>query len=346
MINFLELEFQKINQFTLKNMESKPKDLDGKLLKTLEGGGNLSFAISSDNQNIVSSCIDSNEIKLWDVYTGKLIKTFVGHTELVFPVVFSSNNQQIISGSYDKTIKLWDVESKQLLKTFQGHKVGVISVAISSDNTKIVSSSSDGEIIGWDVVTGKPIWTNNLRADSAKNEANDDDFFFDFKISINDIQNMVLSVAISVDNQVVGGCWDGSIKIWDLKNGKLIRNILGNTHGVRSVAISSDNKKIVSGNEDHTIKIWEFESGKLLKTLVGHGECVWSVAISSDNQMVVSGSQDKTIKLWDYKSGKTLTTFKDSDPVKGIGIFKDNIKFASCSEKGLIKIWERRVEED
>ena len=295
-------------------MEFKTESLEkGELLKTLEGNSHYSFAISSDNQNIASGCIFSHGIKLWDVETGKLIKTFFGHTKLVTPVLFSSNNRQIISGSHDKTIKLWDVESEQLLMTFQGHTNDVGSVAISSDSTTIVSSSYASEIIGWNVVTGKSIWTI------------DDEFI------------LLLSVAISSENQVVGGCWDGTIQIWDLKTGELIRKFLGHTAAVNSVAISSVNKKIVSGCDDHTIKIWEFESGKLLNTLVGHDDRVRSVAISSDNQLIVSGSVDGTIKLWDFRSGKTLKTFEDSASVKGLGIFKDNRKFGSLSEMRLIK---------
>ena len=50
-------------------------------------------------------------IKLWDIFTGKEIKTFKGHTESVQSVAFSSNGKYALSGSRDHTIKIWDTKT-------------------------------------------------------------------------------------------------------------------------------------------------------------------------------------------------------------------------------------------
>uniref|UniRef100_A0A2K5PGI7 Small ribosomal subunit protein RACK1 n=1 Tax=Cebus imitator TaxID=2715852 RepID=A0A2K5PGI7_CEBIM len=47
-------------------------------------------------------------LPLWDLTTGTTTRRFVGHTRDVLSVAFSSDNQQIVSGSRDKTIKLWN----------------------------------------------------------------------------------------------------------------------------------------------------------------------------------------------------------------------------------------------
>ena len=45
-----------------------------------------------------------------DVPTGKLIRTYVGHSGFVMSVRFSPNGQMLASsGSYDGTVRLWDV---------------------------------------------------------------------------------------------------------------------------------------------------------------------------------------------------------------------------------------------
>src|SRR5262245_44546916 len=65
------------------------------------------FAFSPDGKVIASG--GGNTIKLWDVATGRELRTISGHSYEVFSVAFSPDGKVIASGSEDKTIKLWDV---------------------------------------------------------------------------------------------------------------------------------------------------------------------------------------------------------------------------------------------
>ena len=68
-----------------------------------------SVAFSPDGKTIASGSWDDT-IKLWEVSTGKLIKTLTGHASLVNSVAFSPDGKTIASGSQDYTIKLWLIE--------------------------------------------------------------------------------------------------------------------------------------------------------------------------------------------------------------------------------------------
>ncbi len=48
-------------------------------------------------------------MKVWDSHTGKLVRTFRGHTGLVSSIAFSPDGRRLVSGSRDKTVKIWDV---------------------------------------------------------------------------------------------------------------------------------------------------------------------------------------------------------------------------------------------
>jgi guanine nucleotide-binding protein subunit beta-2-like 1 protein len=76
------------------------------------------------------------------------------------------------------------------------------------------------------------------------------------------------------------------------------RRLVGHSHSVQDVAISSDGQFALSGSWDHTLRLWDLNSGETTRRFVDHTKDVLSVAFSIDNRQIVSGSRDKTVKLW------------------------------------------------
>lgn len=132
---------------------------------------------------------------------------------------------------------------------------------------------------------------------------------------------------------------DGSIKIWNMETGELLRTLKGHSQYPHSLTISKDGKIIVSGSMDKTIKVWNLQTGKLLRTLK-HSSSVSSVAISNDGQTIVTGAYDKTIKVWNVETGELLRTLKGhSDTVMSVAMSKDGKTIVSGSWSKTIKVW-------
>jgi hypothetical protein len=62
--------------------------------------------------------VEDGTLRLWEVVSGRLRRTFEGHERGVESVAFSPDGRSVLSGSDDRTLKLWDVASGEVLETF------------------------------------------------------------------------------------------------------------------------------------------------------------------------------------------------------------------------------------
>ena len=66
-----------------------------------------SVAIAPDGRTALSGARDKT-LKLWDLATGKELRTFTGHSDGVTGVAIAPDGRTALSASSDKTLMLWD----------------------------------------------------------------------------------------------------------------------------------------------------------------------------------------------------------------------------------------------
>jgi len=113
--------------------------------------GKVHVTFSPDGKYVLSGSSD-HTVKLWEIETGKEIRTFRGHTNYVDSVAFSPDGKKILSGSSDHTVKLWEAETRKEIREF-GPTYGS-SVAFHPNGKQIIDSA-----ILWDIDTGWKVRT-------------------------------------------------------------------------------------------------------------------------------------------------------------------------------------------
>lgn len=98
-------------------------------------------------------------LRLWDVTTGKLVRTLEGHSGGSLCVTFSRDGLRLASCGDDKRARLWDVATGELIATFAGHSQQIMAVAFSPDAKTLASISVDGTVKLWGVATGDELAT-------------------------------------------------------------------------------------------------------------------------------------------------------------------------------------------
>jgi WD40 repeat protein/uncharacterized caspase-like protein len=320
-----------------------------------------SVAFSPDGRTIVSGGLD-NAVKLWNVATGRELRTLTGHKESVRAVAFSPDGAVVASASWDKTVKLWDAANGRELRTLTGHSQWVHAVAFSPDGRTLASASADNTVKLWDAASGRALRTLTGHKISVYAVAFSPDGRTlvsgggDKTLQLWDVasgralrtlpghNNSVCAVGFSPDGRtIVSGSWDNTLRLWDRETGWLLHVLAGHTNWVCAVGFTKDGHTVVSGSNDTTLRLWDVTSGRERRTLSGHKEQVYTLAIAPDGDTIISSGVDQTIKVWDLASGRELHIFAQRRPyVTAIAFSPDRRIIASCVEDWLV-LWDAAI---
>ncbi|CAK9164840.1 unnamed protein product [Ilex paraguariensis] len=127
----------------------------------------VSLASDQSGEVICAGTLDSFEVFVWSMKTGRLLDVLSGHEGPVHGLMFSPTNAILASSSWDKTVRLWDVfEGKGAVETFP-HIHDVLAVVYRPDGKQLACSTLDGQIHFWDPIEGLLMYSIEGRRDIA-----------------------------------------------------------------------------------------------------------------------------------------------------------------------------------
>lgn len=294
------------------------------LIRVLAGHTDVVSAIriSIDGKYLLSGSWDKS-IRLWDLISGKELRSFHGHNDQIKSVCFSPDGKYLLSGSQDQTLRLWEVASGREIRVFLGHTSDVNSVCFSPDGRYALSGAGD---IGmdekhlirlWEIDNGKEVKTFQGHT------------------------HYVNSVCFSPDGRnILSGSWDKTLRLWDVTSGKEIRQFQGHTNIITSVCFSPDGRYLLSGSWDQTIRLWDALTGRELQVYRGHTGWVNSVCFSFDSRYFLSGSNDCTLRLWEIGRSNEIRVFRSNGWIQSVCFSADGRYAISGKSDNTISIYE------
>ncbi|KAK2461249.1 hypothetical protein APHAL10511_006776 [Amanita phalloides] len=114
------------------------------------------LTVDPSGEVIAAGSTDSFEVFLWSVQTGKLLDVLSSHEGPVSSLAFSpSGNNQLVSGSWDKTVRVWNVFSRTRAVEPFALSSDVLALVFRPDGNELAVSTLDGQITFFDIAEGK-----------------------------------------------------------------------------------------------------------------------------------------------------------------------------------------------
>jgi WD40 repeat protein len=332
------------------------------LVAILEGHKNPIHKVLK-KENLIYSISKDTDIKIWDIYSYKLIETLSGHTNSVSDIILMDNGN-IVSSSHDHTLKIWDKHSFKNRATLKGHRSFINAIKLLQSGN--ILSLSDDNVRVWNKNTFKCIVSLNSGTynDVEMFEENGHKLCFleDKIIQVLDKDTNKLIEILSIYEYENDAFWEDrdlktkkqimfnentllsvvndTVEIKNKTTDETIATLIGHASRINGIE-TLDNNHILTYSDDGDLRVWNMNKLKYAKyksninSKIKNEENEEKIVLQ--NQNILSFESNK-IMIHNHDNKLVMTLEEHEDDIDGI-LLIDNKRFLSHSEDEIIKIW-------
>lgn len=318
-------------------------------------------AVSHDGEKLAISTAELRDrFQIIESLSGEVICEGAGHKGGTTHVAFGGvNNSLVATTGRDQMIRIWDAKNgQQLLEIKEKNRDRLHPLALSPDGSLVAwRRADDGVVEIRETADGAVRFQGEPRLREAKQElpvafspdnkilaagANGEVQLFRTRdgTQIGRLQGgrgFTLSLGYSPSgDRLAVTCQDGSVRIYDTAEQRLITTLtghdIGQIYGITSVAFDKTGDRIASGGADKIVKVWDAwnrdrrhqksreiaginlsppsQASDFLSNYRGNVE---SLEISDDGKTLVGAGADKSVRVFDLESGEPLREWTDLD---------------------------------
>ena len=177
---------------------------DGELVYESKKHTEWVTAIEFSPDSVLLASGDRNGgLVVWEAATGREFYDLRGHTTAITDISWRLDSNLVASSSEDTTVKLWEMQNGGMVKNWGAHGGGTASVRFAKDG-RLVTTGRDRLAKVWDQNGGMQKQLETF----------------------NDLANR--AVFTHDDTRVIAGDWSGEVRVWELKEGKRLANLIAN----------------------------------------------------------------------------------------------------------------------
>jgi len=246
----------------------------------------------TNNGNHLGIGLNNGNVLLYDVKKNKKLRTIKTHNDRVGSLAW---NKYILSlGSKTSKISNHDVRIRDhLLSIINDHEQEICGLKWDNNGKYLCSGGNDNKCFVYDY--------NNINNDECIP-----------LYSFNDCNSAVKAIAFCPwDTNLLstgGGTGDRNIRLYNLKNGELIKEIDSNSQ-VCSLIFNPFDKELLSshGFSKYQLSIWKYPNMIKTHDLIGHQSRVLHTSLSPNGNIVCSAAADETLRFWNvFQNTKNL----------------------------------------
>ncbi|TDG96283.1 hypothetical protein EPR50_G00238630 [Perca flavescens] len=300
--------------------------------------------------------------------------TFSKHTGSVFCVSLDpATNSMAVTGGEDDKAYVWRVSDGEVLLECTGHKDSVTCALFSHDSSMVATGDMSGVIKVWKVDTKEEIWSFEV-GDLEWLEwhpcapvllaGTDDGNVWMWKIPSGDCKTFQSSACQATSGKVlpdgkraVVGYEDGTVRVWDLKQGTAVHVIKGrDAHqgALTCLACNKDGSLVLTGSVDGCAKLINTATGKVVgvfsvedgkakgSTDKEESNSVESVGFCNILPLVALAYLDGTLAIYDFSTQVLRHRCQHEAGIVHLQWEESSSVVSTCCLDGALRLWDAR----